>query len=369
MHESFYPLFQLNESTVIGNADDLAGHPGLLGIFLGNICPRIRCRLFEAKRYPLVFLVEFKDHDSNAVANGKEFGGMTDAAPRHVGDVEQSVNAAEIDKGAVLGDVLDHAFNGLTLGQRGQRFLLGLLPLLFKQDAARQDDVAAAFVQLDDAHMQLFTNELVEIANGPQVDLRSGKKRLQANVNRQAALDARENHALDDLVPVIALADLVPDFDAVRLFLGEDDLAFAVFLLFKKNIHFLANLKLPSMVGEFVQINRPFGLVADIYQHGVPSDVHHTPTDNLAFLDVLETFFIELFQFLVAADVLLNNGRFTVAADVLLNNGRFTGFWHRRRLLSALLRRLWCSLLYGLNLPRFVSHGNSSLLINYGLQR
>ena len=143
---------------------------------------------------------------------------------------------------------------------------------------------------------------LSRLRTWPQVDLRSGQKRLEADVNRQAALDARNHHALNDLVPVIALADLVPNLDAVRLFLGEDNLAFAVLFFFQKNVHFFANLKLASMIGEFIQINRPFGLVAHIYQHGVPPDMHHAPADNLAFLDVLETFFIELFQFFAAAD-------------------------------------------------------------------
>ena len=64
-----------------------------------------------------MFLVEFEDHDGHVVANGKQFGGMADAAPRHVGDVKQAVDTAEVDKGTVLGDVLDHALNGLALGQ------------------------------------------------------------------------------------------------------------------------------------------------------------------------------------------------------------------------------------------------------------
>ena len=42
---------------------------------------------------------------------------MVDAPPAHVGDVQQAVDAAEVDERAVIGDVLDHAFEDLALVQ------------------------------------------------------------------------------------------------------------------------------------------------------------------------------------------------------------------------------------------------------------
>ena len=50
-------------------------------------------------------------------------GGMIDSAPRDVGDVQQAVDAAEIDEGAVVGDVLDHALHrdALLRASRGSR--------------------------------------------------------------------------------------------------------------------------------------------------------------------------------------------------------------------------------------------------------
>ena len=43
---------------------------------------------------------------------------VVDALVAHVGDVEQAVDAAEVDERAVIGDVLDHAVDHLALGQR-----------------------------------------------------------------------------------------------------------------------------------------------------------------------------------------------------------------------------------------------------------
>jgi len=45
---------------------------------------------------------------------------MRDASPRHVGDVEESVDAAEIDERAEVGDVLDDALSDLVLLEPGR---------------------------------------------------------------------------------------------------------------------------------------------------------------------------------------------------------------------------------------------------------
>jgi hypothetical protein len=45
--------------------------------------------------------------DGNLVADVQNFGGMGDAAVGNIGDVEQAVDAAEIDKRAVFGQVFD----------------------------------------------------------------------------------------------------------------------------------------------------------------------------------------------------------------------------------------------------------------------
>ena len=42
---------------------------------------------------------------------------MADALPCNIGDMQQAVNATKIDKGAVIGDVLDHTLKNLTFLQ------------------------------------------------------------------------------------------------------------------------------------------------------------------------------------------------------------------------------------------------------------
>src|SRR3546814_7893210 len=62
----------------------------------------------------------------------------------HVGDMEQAVDAAQVDKGAVIGDVLHRAFDDLAFFEvlDQARTLFGAR--FFQDCAARHDDVAAA---------------------------------------------------------------------------------------------------------------------------------------------------------------------------------------------------------------------------------
>ena len=83
-----------------------------------------------------------------SLADIDDLARVGDAAPGHIGDVQQAVHAAEIDKRAVLGDVFDHALDDVAFFELADdlRPLLGAA--LFKHSAARHDDVAAAAIHL-----------------------------------------------------------------------------------------------------------------------------------------------------------------------------------------------------------------------------
>ena len=79
---------------------------------------------------------------------------MLDALPRHVGDVQQAVDAAEVDERAVVGEVLDHALDDRAFLQLLEQ--LGALGAVFLLDdrATRHDDVVALLVELDDLELE-----------------------------------------------------------------------------------------------------------------------------------------------------------------------------------------------------------------------
>ncbi len=120
-------------------------------ITLRGIEPRIRRELLEAQRDALLLVVELQHLDLDLIADLDEVARMRQASPGHVGDVQQAIDAAEVDEGAVVGQVLHRAGEDGVFVKLLQRLAALLRLLFFQQLLTRSHDVAALLVQLDDA--------------------------------------------------------------------------------------------------------------------------------------------------------------------------------------------------------------------------
>src|SRR5690606_37262071 len=147
---------------------------------------------------------------------------MSDAAPGDVSDVKQAIDAAEVDKRTVIGDVLDHAVDDLAFLELldDLRTLLGTA--LFENGTARHDDIAAALVHLEDLERLWHVHERADVADRTDVHLRARQERHGAfEVDREAALDLVEDDAFDALVAAVQLFELDPAFLAAGLLAAE----------------------------------------------------------------------------------------------------------------------------------------------------
>ena len=141
---------QLHEGAVVGDVGDgalEAGADRILGLDAG---PRIGLQLLHAEADALRLRVDADDLHLHGVADVDDLARMIDAAPGHVGDVQQAVDAAQVDEGAVVGDVLDDAVDHLALVQPGDDLGALLGARRFQDLAARDDDVAAPAIHLED---------------------------------------------------------------------------------------------------------------------------------------------------------------------------------------------------------------------------
>src|SRR4029079_13488800 len=105
-------------------------------------------------------------------------------------DVQQAVDSAQVDERAIVGDVLDDTIDHLALGQRldQARTLFGAG--LFKDRAARHDDVAAAAVHFQDLERLRQVHQRLDVADRPDIDLAAGQEgHGAAEVDGEAALD------------------------------------------------------------------------------------------------------------------------------------------------------------------------------------
>ena len=113
---------------------------------------------------------------------------------------------------------------------------------VFEHELARKNDVAALAVELDDAAFDLFASQRVEILDRPNVNLRPGQERANADVDRETAFDSFDDAAANDGVFVVRLLDFFPNFDLFRFFLGKDDVAVTIFRIFEQDIDDIADL-------------------------------------------------------------------------------------------------------------------------------
>ena len=183
----------------------------------------------------------------------------------------------------------------MPFGERLERRLLLLGVLFFEERLARQDDVAALLVDLDDAHPELLPLQRVEIANRTHVDLRAGQERADTDVHGETALDALDDAADDDLAFGVGLLDLVPDLHLLGLLAREHDVAFTILGALEQHVDGVAGLHghVARFVEELVNLDETFRLVADVDDDGGFGDLEHRALHHFAFRHVAEAVVVE----------------------------------------------------------------------------
>ncbi len=125
--------------------------------------------------------------------------------------MDEAVYAAKVDEYAIGGDVLDSAFEYLTLFEFGDDLLLLLFEFGFDECLMRYNDVAELLVDLHNLEFHSLANEDVVVADGLHVDLRAGEECLYAkHIDNHAALCAALDESLDDFVVFESLIDAFP---------------------------------------------------------------------------------------------------------------------------------------------------------------
>ena len=206
---------------------------------------------------------------------------MIDAAPAHVRDVEQTVNAVQVNECAEVGEVLDRALADVA----GRHFAEELRALLvafgLDEFAAREHDVLAVLIDFDNLEFVAVADEAREILRRDHVNLRRGQKRLDADIDHKAAFDDRLDLAHDAAAFVANRENLVPVFLELGLLVRQLDGALLVFELLDEDINDVADLD-GLHVGKFDAGDGAFAFVADVHQNFLGADFDDGAFDNFA---------------------------------------------------------------------------------------
>ena len=254
------------------------------GYFVLGMFPRAGLLLLEAQGDLFFFLVDIEHHHLNLLIELHHVAGVVDAAPAHVRDVEQPIDAAQIDERAEVGDVLDGPLAGLADGDFAEQLLLGFATQLLQQFAAADDDVAPLEIDLKDFGIDIPADVLANVRRAADIHLRRGKEDRHADIDQQAALDLPRDCAGDRIPYLLVLNDVVPAGDAVGLALRDDDQAIVRLDLFKENRDIVAdfNIALLLRIPFALQRKDTLGLQPDFNHDIVAVDVDNFTLEDCA---------------------------------------------------------------------------------------
>ena len=171
VHQALDAVFELDERAVAHEVDDFARDAVADRVLLADVIPRRSTLLLDAQRDAFALAVDLENLNLDLVVELDHLRRMVDPAPRHVRDVQQAIDAAQVDEHTEVGDVLDDTRADLAFLELGEQLRLLLLALFFDELAARNDDVHALLVDLDDAGLDLLTDPLTNVTRAADVDL------------------------------------------------------------------------------------------------------------------------------------------------------------------------------------------------------
>ena len=212
-------------------------------------------------------VVDLDDAHLDLLADAEHLARMVDPPPSDVGDVQKAVDAAEVDERAIIGEVLDRALDDLPFGEVGDDLVALLRPALLQNRAARDDDVAAAPVHLENLERLRDVHERRDVAHRADVDLAARQEGDRpVEVDGEAALDLIEDDAFDLLALLEGLLELDPALLAARLVARDDRLAERVLDPLEINLDLVADPggRIAAVIGEFLEGDAPFRLQADV---------------------------------------------------------------------------------------------------------
>src|SRR3954451_12495667 len=165
---------------------------------------------------------------------------------------------------------------------KGLRALLGLL--LFEQLLARNHNVPALFVQLDNADINFLSLKAVQVAHRLEIDLRAWKEGANtANIDRKTALHAINDVALDARFLSVSLVDVIPHAHARCLLVREENIALLCLAAINHHVNavagFEARLSVPSQ--DLSNWHHAVGLEADIDDDMLVGELHHCALEEI----------------------------------------------------------------------------------------
>ncbi len=159
--------------------------------------------------------------------------------------------------------------------------------VIFQNDAVGNHRIAAAAVQFDDANRDFAFQISIKIVGWPNLDLRTGQKGDDADIDRQAAFDLADDAARYGRALGRRFFELVPNLDAMSPLIGKQDVAFDRFAgAIEHDFDHVTGLHGGRAVHqrELGSGDKPLCFATDIYNDFFIRHAEHVSVKNLALV-------------------------------------------------------------------------------------
>ena len=201
---------------------------------------------------------------------------MLHAVPGEIGHVDETVDAADVDERAEVGQAADDAGDDLILLD----LLPGLLLLVEQIRLAAGDDALLGLVNLDDLDGHRLADELADVLDEAAGQMGGRDERTDAHhIGDQAAVDGLAAGGLDARAGVILGDELFPVLAGHDLALGEEHIAFAVVELDNLGFDLVADLGIGG--DQIVLLDVAVSLAGNAHDDAVIAHLSHDAFDDL----------------------------------------------------------------------------------------
>src|SRR5207253_44419 len=119
VNHAFDALGDLNKRAKLRQVRHRAFDHRAHGKFAYHVSPGVAERLLQAKRDAAFVGIDLQNLGFHFLARGEDIGGLVDAAPADVADVEQRVHSTNVDEGAIARKTAHSAMHGVAFANFG----------------------------------------------------------------------------------------------------------------------------------------------------------------------------------------------------------------------------------------------------------
>ena len=224
MDQTINVLHNLSKCAEGHELNDLDGCYIANSVLVGEHLPGIILALSVAERDLLLLCIQSDNEYFDSLADFQNVRGMTDSVPGQLGDVNHTVNTADINKCAVAGEGLDNALVLVADSDGLPDLCLSLTASLIAQLLDGTDYTATCAVDLGDADLVGCLHHSVKGSILGQAGLACGDEYSDAqNVSDYAALVLINDNAIQGLFALNSTLKLLPILNSIKATLGKSN--------------------------------------------------------------------------------------------------------------------------------------------------